>query len=88
MTYEKAIQIIGQAEFRTNHDADYAVDVVDAITLAIQSLEKQIEKKPIHINYDDCWHIVYWNCPNCGVQQDRVDDYCCNCGQAIDWSEE
>lgn len=55
----------------------------EALGLAVKALEKQIPKKlPI---VEELYH-----CPNCG-EKDAVlqgDNYCFNCGQALDWSDE
>ena len=58
-----------------------------AISMAIEALEKQIPKKPLHM------HKNYY-CPICkkdgwmlwddAVPND-MDKYCGKCGQAIDW---
>lgn len=70
---------------------NYAV----AIDEAIKAVEKQIPKKP-NIEgdgYDPDGNLVYdtWICPNCEkhyeLDYDEYD-YCPNCAQAIDWSEE
>lgn len=62
--------------------------------VAVKALEKQIPKKP---NYEGDGYadgeLVYdtWICPNCEkhYEVDYDDyDYCPNCGQALDWSEE
>lgn len=54
---------------------------------ASNALEKQIPKKPIP-------QLIKSNprCSECGrvisaVEYARKIDYCCDCGQAIDWSE-
>lgn len=52
-----------------------------AIKLAIEALEKQIPKKPI-----DLANSTYSKCPTCGGF--HFDNYCANCGQKIDWSDE
>ena len=70
-------------------------DSIEAMDMAIKALEKQIPKKP-YIQQDnrnnDCLE-----CPFCdsfiGYECDCRDehyqiDYCPNCGQAIDWSDE
>ena len=62
--------------------------------ICIEALEKQIPKKPIYQGdgyYDG--ELVYdtWFCPNCDAGYEVGTDeynYCPNCGQAIDWSEE
>ena len=78
MTAEEAIKTIqiAIAEVEWNYPLDYSI----AFKTAIEALEKQIPKKL----KDDGW--LY--CPICGrdVLMDRFD-YCPDCGQALDWSE-
>ena len=67
----------------------------DGIGIAIQALEKQIPKKPTYEGdgYAPDGTFVWdeWICPCCGSRYE-VDyddyDYCPNCGQKIDWSDE
>ena len=55
----------------------------EALTMAINALEKQIPKKP---KTDDRY--VMYICPCCN-DFIKVSHNCCqNCGQAIDWSDE
>jgi hypothetical protein len=62
--------------------------------VAIEALEKQIPKKPdLEADGYADGQLVYdtWICPCCGeyYEVDYDDyDYCPNCGQAIDWSEQ
>ena len=66
-----------------------------AIGIAIQALEKQIPKKQTYEGdgYAPDGTFVWdeWLCPCCGKRYE-VDyddyDYCPNCGQKIDWSDE
>lgn len=60
---------------------------------AIEALKKQIPKKP---EIDEFEGIDYWrgrylhtqdSCPYCGIRLDTHFDYCCNCGQALDWGK-
>ena len=68
---------------------------IESIEIAIQSLEKQIPKKPTYEGdgYAPDGTFVWdeWLCPCCGKRYE-VDyddyDYCPNCGQKIDWSDE
>jgi hypothetical protein len=70
--------------------------------MAISALEKQVPKKPKILTYklltDSGWK---YGCPNCGCAVGKnknlgfayeeylepYEDYCCCCGQALDWSE-
>ena len=47
---------------------------------AIKALEKQIAKKP------DRWESGYACCCSCKRGIVREDNYCCYCGQKIDWN--
>ena len=84
MTYEETIK-------QLNSIAIYHFDkyTTDAINMAIEALEKQIPKKPLHM------HKNYY-CPICKengwmLRDDAIpndtDKYCGKCGQAIDWKE-
>ena len=82
--------------------AIYTDEAKEAFNIAIAALEKQIPKKPKHIDknatFDGNWKKV---CPACGrVLMERIttpeESYPeiynhtphCICGQAIDWEEE
>ena len=62
---------------------------------AIYALEKQIPKKPDYEGdgFDEDGYLIYdnWICPNCGKHYEvDYDDYnfCPECGQALDWSDD
>ena len=52
----------------------------DVKDIAIEALEKQIPKKPIK------WDSEYI-CPECSADLyiENEEDYCTDCGQALDW---
>lgn len=82
MTNEEAIEMFSVAV-----TAELCERKRDLYRIAIKALEKQIPKKPIisHM-FDDTFAC---NCPICGG--DLLHDYgeyCPDCGQAIDWSDE
>lgn len=54
----------------------------------IKSVKKQKPKKPIEIGMGET--TIARLCPSCGYDTfgDNKDNYCCFCGQAIDWGEE
>lgn len=74
------------------HGNAAALDAInDACIVACEALEKQIPKKPLVSIEELGMH--RWRCPNCngyGTTEDYGgwNDYCCDCGQAIDWGEE
>lgn len=102
MTYEEAIERIKKLHcWGAGNECAYHFDKRGKcysceIRWAIESMEKQIPKKP-H-NVED----KYWACPNCQdllmvkwvtyptnpVPLEAGRAYCECCGQAIDWSEE
>ena len=81
MTVEEAIKTIqiAIAEVEWNYPLDYSI----AFKTAIKSLDKQIPKK-----------VTKSACPSCNRiflfrhSEKRKGDYCDNCGQALDWSDD
>ena len=66
-----------------NNDCKFTEDDYKANEMAIQALEKQIPKKPIT---DDRY--VMYICPRCNEFIKINKNYCMNCGQKLDWSDE
>ena len=60
-------------------------DSIEAMEIAINALEKQIEKKPYKDNENGIYEKEY--CPICHRSL-FPNDHHCICGQAIDWSDE
>ena len=91
MTNEEAINTIKTAiaEVEWYYPMDYAI----AFEIAISALEKQIPKKPIFWEYrtiespipNDDWG---YECPCCGNRDIDYPEHHCECGQAIDWSDQ
>ena len=83
MTYEEATERI-ECILKNN---SFTKADKNALKLAIEALEKQIPKKPLHMhkNYycpickEDGWMLWDDAIPN------DMDKYCGMCGQAIDW---
>lgn len=65
----------------------YVTDIdAEPLRLAIKALEKQTPKKPVY-------GAANIKCPNCGATllyyfHSFKIDYCDECGQRLDWSEE
>ena len=55
-----------------------------ALGMAIKALEKQIPKK--FVWHKDMNGIGIMSCPTC-FKIVPQDDYCCNCGQRVDWED-
>ena len=69
----------------------------EAEKIAIEAMKKQMPMKPVieqgapsyYGGTSICRH--YYSCPKCGEEVGRGDDkanYCHDCGQAIDWTED
>ena len=56
--------------------------------LAIDSLEKQIAKKPKKTGIEGYRYVDAYICPTCkgNFSGTRIADYCYHCGQKLDWS--
>jgi hypothetical protein len=60
---------------------------------SIKALEKQIAKKP-YLDQKGLLDVKMWHCPVCKKEvisdwnRDLAIDYCCTCGQKLDWGNE
>ena len=81
--------IINEAEaiecLKSNKPTIGYVMLQESIDMAINALEKQIQKKPKERDRIGCNTPV---CPVCKMDLYSYEPYCDNCGQAIDWSDE
>ena len=93
MKYEEAIGILTYQALvleRASGKSTLERSRIEALSKAVEAIEKQIPKKPLHMhkNYycpickEDGW--ILWDdaIPN------DMDNYCGICGQAIDWGEQ
>ena len=62
----------------------------EALKVAIQALEKQIQKKPKKIKAEGYRYTDTYRCPLCGgnFSGTGIADYCYHCGQKLDCSDE
>ena len=87
MTYEEAIKHFKSLQKR--YTKEHNGRMCEKVNLALEALEKQVPKKPLHMrkNYycpickEDGWMLWDDAVPN------DMDKYCGKCGQAIDWSD-
>ena len=88
MTYEEAIKHFKSLQKR--YTKEHNGRMCEKVNLALEALDKQIPKKPLHMNKnyycpickEDGWMLWDDAIPN------DMDNYCGKCGQAIDWSEQ
>ena len=87
MTYEEAIKHFKSLQKR--YTKEHNGRMCEKVNLALEALDKQIPKKPLHMhkNYycpickEDGWMLWDDAIPN------DMDKYCGICGQAIDWRD-
>lgn len=58
-------------------------EILDVLKIAYLCIEKQIPKKP-----KDIPTCIRYICPKCDKEILYDGNYCINCGQALDWSED
>ena len=103
MTESEAIKIL-QRDLQIQLENKALPDGIEAIQIAIQALEKQIPKKPVHdgcLDSDGMWH--EWNgvngraydlCPSCNTNlccempNDNKPNYCSKCGCRLDLGDD
>ena len=80
MTAEEAIKTIQVAIAEV--EWEYPLDYLIAFETAIEALEKQVAKKVTKSVCPSCKRIFLFK-----KKKKRKGDYCDNCGQALDWSD-
>lgn len=80
MTYEEAIELLKRNK-PTSDPRKCGQELCLACDIAMESIEKQIPKKPKEMLFSDT------GICQCGTFVTENETYCCVCGQAIDWSE-
>ncbi len=102
MEIEKAIEMLSETRLQymysipdcmeyadedTVEASESIQNVVDAINLAIQTLEKQVGKKVIPEQHNK-YSPIGGECGVCLTSLRKFTKYCPECGQAIDWGDE
>ena len=80
MTSEEAVKVLESAKAEV--EWEYPLDICVAIDVAIDAIKKRIPKKRI---LSDGHYLVYSRCPACKYAVNT--EYCPECGQKIDWSD-
>lgn len=88
MNAQEAIARIKEHRDIHFHNELNAIYITEALDMAIETLEKQIPKKPI----GDLNSVPHYRCVACGegvktYKSSTVYPYCHHCGQALDWSD-
>ena len=64
----------------------YAIDKEthrNDLNIIEKALQRNVALEPIQNN-----NPRYYDCPNCQENVSSDEDYCCYCGQKLDWSDE
>lgn len=83
MTKEEAVS---QLRIHYNNP-NYYVEM-DALLIAIESIDKQIHKKPTIVEDDKSGAWMRIDCPICKAGLRPLQEFCDCCGQAIGWCDE
>lgn len=84
MTNSEASVIIGNMAIDAT-DTCYSIEEYqEAKAMAIDALEKQIDKKPIKVDSGVYDYPFDFECPNCRENVDE-DEHHCECGQKLCW---
>ena len=83
MTENKAIEFIKERIALIDSNYTDILDYKEALQISVKALEKQIPRKPkTNDNY------IMYICPCCNNFIKLCRNYCENCGQKLDWSDE
>lgn len=65
-------------------------NLIDALEMAIQALEKQMKKKPIKSENQVVRYVNTYYCPICnlGITGTNIAKWCYHCGQKLDWGDD
>jgi len=92
MTVQEAIKEFDNYGLTGDYSKKETPELYEAVQVAREALEKQIPKKPIEIEVPSEHKL---QCPTCYNRYffknsifNKDYNYCDNCGQALDWSEE
>ena len=89
MTESEAITKLKRKAYRTTCYGDKVLEHEENL-VAIETLEKQIPKKPIKSENQVVRYVNTYYCPICelGITGTNIAKWCYHCGQKLDWSEE
>lgn len=81
MTFDEYCEIMENSNFMIDSSNPYDMKIRNA-------LEKDVKEKPIDAHLPSLVNgMLFGYCPTCKAIVVNYDNYCDNCGQALDWSE-
>lgn len=97
MTLEEAIglldpktsaEAIAEIEYYNGFSGKTAQAITDACEIAVEAMRKQIETEPIMRHRNKIDRVIHGKCFYCENEVNATMNYCSECGQKIDWSDE
>lgn len=97
MTESESIKICNTIDFAASFSNPQGIplnttkeELTESMRMAVQALEKQISMKPKTNRIDS--ETTYCRCPSCNITtvlyRNCIMNYCKECGQKLDWSDE
>lgn len=96
MTPEEAIRKLCVYSSTNGSGQCTSAEHLEAKKIALKAIERQMPKKPLTIKHDEdikigsaTWKagVPIYKCPDCNGFVSRSSNYCPDCGQEIDWSD-
>ena len=82
MTFDEYCEIIDKSNFMIDSSNPYDMKIMNA-------LKKDVKEKPTDIHpHSLAATVLFGYCPICKAIVVNCKNYCDNCGQAIDWSDD
>lgn len=84
-----AIKLIDEHNAVHQRKERNAIYITEALHEAVHALEKQVPRRPERAADDALvQYLDHAKCATCHSLVSMAMNYCCNCGQRIDWSGE
>lgn len=90
MTPEQAIEYFSNTIVNYGRTAG-KTQYIQAAEASLNALKRDVKKNPLNIASEvvtDDENAVFGLCPFCGLEVSNDFNYCPNCGQALEWSND